>query len=162
MIENSTLFGITNQPHSDEELNYHVPMANNPNNTKAVLWENVQSLMLRKYHKENLWAFCKFVGIGPATGTRIKEQRTSVGMDVIEKIADKFDLQPWHLLVPNLDPANPPLVLVSDVEQKFYASMRASAAAFADVHKRSPDNPLSKEIWVEGFSIERRKTEREK
>jgi hypothetical protein len=161
MEKNSIVFGRINQPDSEFNTEYDSRMAPNPNNSKAVLWENVQKIMLAEYGKDNLWAFCKKVGIGPGTGQRIKEQETSVGMDVIEKIAIAFELQPWHLLVPNLDPRNPPVLLVSDVEQKFYASMKESAKAFADIHKRAPDNPLARELWIEGITEERRKVPRD-
>lgn len=161
ITENSTVCGRINQPDSEFDTEYYSDMATNPNNSKVVLWENVQKIMLAEYNKDNLWAFCKKVGIGPGTGQRIKEQETSVGMDVIEKIATAFDLQPWHLLVPNLDPRNPPVLLISEVEQKFYANMKETAKAFADIHKRAPDNPAAREMWIEGMTEERRKVPRE-
>lgn len=79
-------------------------------NSKRILWENIQSIMDHHYHESNLWRLCHECKIGPGTGTRIKKMETSVGLDVIEKIASRFNLQPWHLLVPNLDPSNPPII----------------------------------------------------
>jgi hypothetical protein len=101
--------------------------------TKKILWENVQSLMLDKYGKDNLWQFCKFVGLGPATGTRIKECKTSVGIEILEKIAGKFDLHPWHLLIPNLDIKNPPVVLITHTEQALYTNIKKAYKAISDI-----------------------------
>jgi hypothetical protein len=117
-------------------MNYHHEMTTeDPLDPKNILWKNVQSLMQAKYGQDNLWQFCKFVGIGHGTGSRIKEQRTAVGIDTLEAIAAKFDLQVWHLLLPNLDPKNPPVVLISDVEQKFYQSMKEGAKSFSAIEQ---------------------------
>lgn len=75
---------------------------------KAILWANVQALMHHHYKKENLTRLAADTGIGPGTASRIKAQNTSVGLDVLEKIAGKFNIQPWQLLVDNFDPVSPP------------------------------------------------------
>lgn len=94
--------------------------------TKQIIWKNVQSLMEYKYGKDNLWQFCKFVGIGPASGTRIKECETSIGVDVLDKIAEAFDLETWHLLVPHLDPRNPPVFILDKKQQEFFDRMKSA------------------------------------
>lgn len=76
--------------------------------SKKVLWENVSALMKREFGKENLTALAKKAGFGPGTSTRLKEQTTSVGLEVIEQLAVAFKVQPWHLLVPDLDIENLP------------------------------------------------------
>lgn len=68
--------------------------------TKKTLWENVRALMIMKYGEENPWRTSHDANIGPATMTRIKEQRTSVGVDTLEKLATLFKVEPWQLLVP--------------------------------------------------------------
>jgi hypothetical protein len=70
--------------------------------TLATLWENVSALMLWYFGKEELGRFASEVGIGAASMTRIKRQDTAVGVDVIEKIATRFRLQPWQLLASHL------------------------------------------------------------
>jgi len=74
---------------------------------KQVLWTNISALMLREFGKENLTALAKKAKIGPGTATRIKEQSTSVGLEVLEQIARAFGVQPWHLLLPDFDASNP-------------------------------------------------------
>lgn len=98
----STAFGIFSQPHSVEICTYRIRM--NRKDSKKVLWENVSKLMVARYSKENLTKLAADAGIGPATCTRIKEQKTSVGTDVLEAVAGALKVLPWHLLVSGLDP----------------------------------------------------------
>lgn len=89
--------------------------------SKKALWCSVSALMLKHYGKENLTrlaADCKF---GPGTSTRLKEGATSVGLDIVDKIAKHFHVQAWELLVPTFDPDNrPALQPISEQERKLY------------------------------------------
>lgn len=55
------------------------------------------------YGKENLTRLIDEAEVGPGTITRIKNQETSVGIDVLEKVAGALKVEPWQLLHPNLD-----------------------------------------------------------
>ena len=70
--------------------------------TKNILWTNVLALMEHHYERENLTRLARETKIGPGTTTRIKVQNTSVGIEVLELIADRFGVQPWQLLAPEL------------------------------------------------------------
>lgn len=74
-------------------------------NLKKMLWTNVQALMDRRYGGEALGRFARDCGLGQASMTRIKAQETAVGIDVIEKIAAGFRLEPWQVLAPGLGAA---------------------------------------------------------
>lgn len=76
--------------------------------SKAVLWQNVATLMKARYGKENLTKLAQDAKIGPGTASRIKAQETSVGLDVVESIAAVFKMEAWQLLVPEIDPSKPP------------------------------------------------------
>lgn len=76
--------------------------------SKLILWENVQTLMTKRYGKKNLGKFATDCGIGAASMTRIKAAKTSVGVDTIEAIAREFKLQPWQILVDGLVADTPP------------------------------------------------------
>jgi transcriptional regulator with XRE-family HTH domain len=71
--------------------------------TKKILWANVLALMERRYGKENQKRFARDAGISTGTITRIKEQKTSIGIRELEQIARKFKVPPGALLLPNLD-----------------------------------------------------------
>lgn len=89
-----------------------------------ILWENVSALMEHSYGRENLTRLANDSGCGPGTMTRIKNQQTSVGLDVLSKLAKVFSLSEWQLLTPNLDPKNPPVVWMTAAERDLYARLK--------------------------------------
>jgi transcriptional regulator with XRE-family HTH domain len=70
---------------------------------KQILWESVLSLMRQEFGRENLTKLVGKAKIGPGTASRIKNRDTSVGLDVLEKVASAFGVQPWQLLFPAED-----------------------------------------------------------
>lgn len=100
--------------------------------SKAALWASVQALMLQHYGKENLQRFSRDTKIGIATVGRIRDQQTSVGLDVLDKIAAKFNTSAWQLLVPGFDPGNKPALRpVSDKERELYDRIMSAARVYA-------------------------------
>jgi hypothetical protein len=98
----------------------------------ATLWSNVQALMLHHWGEVNLNQLARSCKIGPATAARIKEQKTSVGLNVLGRIADHFGLDAWQLLVPGLDPKHPhALQPVSPAERALYAKILSAAQHIA-------------------------------
>ena len=93
-----------------------------------ILWENCLALMIDRYGKENLNAFARDTKIGPGSASRIKAAKTDVGLGVLVKIAKAFKLQPWHLLMPDLDPANAPVAMLSDSEKELYERLKRGHA----------------------------------
>jgi len=88
---------------------------------KLVFWQNVSALMLHHWKSENLTRLSREAKIGPGTATRIKEMQTSVGLDVVDRVAEVFDLEMWQMLTPGLDPKNPPAAQpVSKAERELY------------------------------------------
>ncbi len=100
------------QPHTVGKYNYRIPMKEDP---KRVLWQNVLALMHREFGKVNVTQFAAWAKIGVGSVLRMREQQTSVGLDIVEKIAKKAGVEPWMLLVPGLDTGNPPM-LAKDAE----------------------------------------------
>ena len=88
---------------------------------KLVLWQNVSALMRHHWGSDNLTKLSREAKIGPGTATRIKEMQTSVGLDVVDRVAEAFDLEMWQMLTPGLDPQNPPAARpVSKAERELY------------------------------------------
>lgn len=76
------------------------------------------------YGGENLTRLARDCKIGPGTASRMKEAQTSVGLEVIDKIAKHFHVEAWELLVPHFDPKNrPTLQPLSEHERKLYARL---------------------------------------
>jgi hypothetical protein len=70
---------------------------------KKVLWENVSALMEEHWKGENLSRLAREAKLGPGTAQRIKDQETSVGIDIVAKVAGVFRVSPCQLLVPKAD-----------------------------------------------------------
>ncbi len=89
--------------------------------SKKVVWKSITALMQKHYGGENLTRLAKDCKFGPGTSTRLKEQKTSVGLDVLDKIAKKFGVDTWQLLVPGFNPNSiPTLQPISEQERKLY------------------------------------------
>lgn len=100
--------------------------------SNATLWQNVHALMIRKYGRTNIKGFAAFCEVGVGTIQRIEAQETSIGLAILDKIAQKFELAPWQLLVPGFDPENPPALLpVSSRERELYEKIKTAAKAIA-------------------------------
>lgn len=96
--------------------------------SNSTLWQNVKALMVSKYGKTNIKGFAAFCEVGVGTIQRIEKQETSVGLTVLDKIAQKFDLAAWQLLVPGFDPKNPPaLQPVTKEERALYNKIMTAA-----------------------------------
>lgn len=98
MEDDSTTSGSSGQPHSVGHSDY--PSAMHVD-SKQILWQNVLRLMTERYGKENLTRLAADARVGPGTVTRIKDQQTSVGADVIDRIAAALKVQAWQLLMPD-------------------------------------------------------------
>lgn len=59
--------------------------------------------MIRRYGKENLTRLAKEARLGPGTASRIKASETSIGIDVVEKVAKALKVPVYCLLVPPHD-----------------------------------------------------------
>ena len=63
-------------------------------------------------------AVSKVSGLPQRTISRIKRGEVSPQLDSIDALARAFGLSPWQLLVPGLDPRNPPLLRSASPEEK--------------------------------------------
>lgn len=101
-------------------------------NSSAALWQNLEALMKHKYGATNLSKLAADCGFSQSTATRIKQQGTAIGLDRLEMIARAFGLATWQLLVPGMDPKNPPaLQPVSARERALYDKIMSVAKAIA-------------------------------
>ena len=92
-------------------------------NSREVLWQAVLALMDKHYGGENLNRLARDAKIGPATSSRMKAQETSVGLDTIDKLANRFSVEPWQLLFPGFSPDRPPKALQVSVMSEDVARM---------------------------------------
>lgn len=128
----STGFGMLGQPDSDGNTLYarrtKSGRKGDVDDSRKVLWQSVSALMTKHYGKENLTRLAHDCGIGPASASRLKEGKTSIGLELVDRIAKHFKVDPWQLLVPNFAPDNPPaLQPMSETERRLYERLREVA-----------------------------------
>jgi transcriptional regulator with XRE-family HTH domain len=68
---------------------------------------------------------------------RILSMDMSPTADMLDRIAQVFGLEAWQMMVPGLDPTNPPVNHFSEEEKRFYDRLKEAALAFAE-EDRSP------------------------
>ena len=109
----------------DELMNDHI-------DSRAALWASVRALMIFDFGEENQLKFSERTKIGLGTVGRIKQQTTSVGLEIVDRIAATYNLSGWQLLVPGFDPKNPPtLRMITDSERQMYDRLLAAARELA-------------------------------
>lgn len=67
---------------------------------KDILWGNVLALMEERYGRENINRLAREAKVGVGTVSRMKEAKTSVGVNIVEKIAGLFKMEAFELLMP--------------------------------------------------------------
>lgn len=98
--------------------------------TKTIFKENLLRVIAHQYGaKPSTRALNKDTGVSIGSIQRALEGETSIGLDVLTQFAQAFGLQPWHMLVPNLDPSNPPVTHLTQVERDLYEKIRSSILA---------------------------------
>lgn len=66
-------------------------------------------------------------GLTPSTVGHWLKGTHSAQIDTLDRLARVFKLRAWQLLIPNLDPANPPAVAYTDAERRLYWRIKAAA-----------------------------------
>ena len=89
-----------------------------------ILSANLKALMAAHVLLTTQKAVGKACGIDQRTVGRILNMEHTPGLKQIDAIALAFDLLTWQLLVPNLDPKNPPVCEFTKVERDLYKKLR--------------------------------------
>lgn len=102
--------------------------------TANALSENLKALMAHDPELTTEPKVAKAAGVDQKTVWRMIKKSNSSTLDKIAKVAAAFDLQAWQLLVPGLEPENPPVV-VTRLESDFFARLRKDPAVRVDPKK---------------------------
>lgn len=110
-----------------------------PHDPAAVLHANVEALLAHhtgtKPDGSVVWhRLVSQYHIANGTAQRIKESNTSIGIDMVAKVAKAFGLEAWQLLVPGLDPTNLPVFAMTEVERRLYANLRKAVEQMSATH----------------------------
>ncbi len=101
---------------------------------KRVVSANVQTLLDyaadRHLPYANAKALAGKAGLTPSTVGHILKCDTAAKIDTLQAIAKVYKLEAWVLLIPNLDPSNPPVVPYTDAERALYWRIKEVAREF--------------------------------
>jgi len=97
-------------------------MKSNPTSTVA---ENLRALMLdagmiNSKGEPNQSSLARACGADQRTIGRLLVGDQSPTVEMLEVVARAFGLHAWQMLIPKLDPRNPPVVVMSEAERQFY------------------------------------------
>lgn len=75
----------------------------------------------------------KRTDLGTGTISRLRNGEVEPTTKTLEKLARAFHVEPWQLLVPNLEPGNlPTLQPVTETERRLYERLREVAKEFKE------------------------------
>lgn len=94
---------------------------------ESILGNNLDALMVYRKELSTNHKVANKIKIPARTVGRIRNAESSCSIDTLAKLARAFSIEPWHLLIPNYDPANPPVRTMTQAERNLYASMRRAA-----------------------------------
>lgn len=85
----------------------------------------------------------KLSGISRPTIRGMREGTRDVGIDTLQAVAEVFEIQAWTLLVPHLDPSNPPTKPMSKTEVQLYKRLGRVAREYEQLQKAQRDGTPS-------------------
>lgn len=105
-------------------------MQRTPKSPEKVLAENLARLMS---HYPSLSSEAKIAKSGKLSQRTVNRARNGrqVKLESLKGLADAFEMAPWQLLVPGLDPANPPILALTDEEKALYKRLADAAKSFS-------------------------------
>ena len=101
-------------------------------NLRQVVRDNCIALFRHEHQSARRMSWSAFAAdckIGNGTAQRINEMTADPALSTLESIADRYGLQAWHVLLPLLDPKNPPVFLMTDAERQLYEALARDAEA---------------------------------
>ena len=99
-----------------------------PRDAKDVLAANLKALMASREDRQTLTKITAAGGGSNGTLDRIRRGVGSTSLAHLQQLAASFGLEPWQLLVPQLDPENLPELALSQEQRRAIADARHLAA----------------------------------
>jgi DNA-binding XRE family transcriptional regulator len=131
-----TFFGNSSSALTEPDLLHYWEMQ-----IRAVVAANVNTLIdYARYHGQpcgDQKSLARKAGVSMSTIARIRKQEVGGSIDVLESIAKCYGLQAWQLLMPNLDPTNPPVFCMTATERELYRNLKSAAATIAAIPNHS-------------------------
>jgi transcriptional regulator with XRE-family HTH domain len=109
-------------------------MGTKQDNPRSVLAKNLKALMA--HGDLNQTALGKKAGVAISTIGRILVEKHAPDIDTLSQIAQALGVTAWQIMVPRLDPSNPPVLQnASPEERELYERLRAAAEVLGRKHQ---------------------------
>lgn len=79
---------------------------------------NLKLLMATNRHLKSQNQLAKQSKVGQTTISRIIRREQEPTLELMEKLIRPFDVLPWQMLIPDFDPADPPVTKRVDLQQR--------------------------------------------
>jgi transcriptional regulator with XRE-family HTH domain len=118
-----------------------------PTHLTTLFRDNLERLMLAHKDLGTQSALAAQAKVGQTSIGRILAKEQSPTLDMVYKISEAFQLEPWQMLISDLDPNNPPITKAVDERQRaLFDRFRQAAEELAhyNVHrKKKSDEPTN-------------------
>jgi transcriptional regulator with XRE-family HTH domain len=95
---------------------------------RAVLAQNLNRLMETHATLNSNPKVAEVAKIGSGTVSRLRNGEVSTNLETLSRLAEAFDVMPWQLLVPGIEPSNPPVLRsAGESEKEFYRRLKQVA-----------------------------------
>jgi len=119
--------GLSCQPQSVRFSVQNWGVDKQPPKPRDMLAQNLTALMAGKIDKESQSALKRRSGVAQSTIGRILKGQVNYRIETVAALAKAFNLEPWQLLVPNLDPGNLPILRAASAQEKaLYERLRST------------------------------------
>lgn len=99
-----------------------------------IVASNLEALMANSKFFKTQAAVGKAAKVDQKTIGRILNRTNEPSLDVIAKVAKVFDLEPWQMLVPHLEPSNAPMLAQQSAAlRKLYANLGNTVEAIEGI-----------------------------
>ena len=106
-----------------------------PSSIAQTVSNNIRKIV-EVFHEGNQTEAAKHCRMHQRTLGRALNGEQAASLDTLEAVAKGYSLQPWHLLIPNLDPKNPPTsYVISEHESNLYERLRSAASELSAIKK---------------------------
>jgi transcriptional regulator with XRE-family HTH domain len=96
--------------------------------TAQILAANLAGLMAAHSELNSNPKLAKKTELSTGTISRLRNSDVDANLDTLERLARAFQVDPWQLLVPGMDPKNvPTLQPTSEAERRLYERIREMA-----------------------------------
>lgn len=96
--------------------------------TAKLFAANLEALMSATPELKSNPKLAQKTGLSTASISRLRNAQGNANLETLEAIAHAFHMEPWQLLVPHMEPRNPPaLQPLTEQERRLYERLREVA-----------------------------------